>query len=290
MKWSEPANPRDLRNERNTICIQGSDTAAEISGYADIGMKKEALRLIRRVLAKRRILPEEFGEAVRTIGLYSSSENLKKWKPKLEAAYNRQSRRFKRKTRSYMVEMYGSIEEWEAVLPFVSIRRPSSASEILFGMLALIELDKLEDARVLATRCRRALSLSTDRFEQSLLLEALACFLARTHRWSDAIELWQHAPLDQPFRRNALSGIVKIHLARAFEAIESGLKALAELKRNPELSLCLPGNDLGMTQQAEKELLKFRRGIEKLLPTERRKELGIQAENNLDSKSWPSLA
>ena len=277
MKQSEPANPRNLRNERDTIFIQGSDTAAEISGYADIGMKKEALRLIRRVLAKRRILPEEFGEAVRTIGLYSSSENLKKWKPKLEAAYNRQSRRFKRKTRAYMVEMYGSLEEWEATLQFVSVRRPSSASEILFGMLALLELDKLEDAKVLATRCRRALSLSTDRFGRSLLLEALACFLARTHRWSDAGEMWRQAPLDQPFRRNALSGIVQLHLGCAFEAAETGLRLLAELKEQGggEVSLCLPGNELALTLDAEKELLKFKRGIEKLLPTERRKDLGI---------------
>jgi hypothetical protein len=87
--------------------------------------------------------------------------------------------------------------------------------------------------------------------------------------------MWQQAPLDEPLRRNALSGIVQIHLARAFEAIESGLNALAELKRNPELSLCLPGNDLGMTQEAEKELLKFKRGIKKLLPEDARKELGI---------------
>lgn len=80
---------------------------------------------------------------------------------------------------------------------------------------------------------------------------------------------------DQPFRRDAPSGIVKIHLGRAWEAIENGLKAVAELKRNPELSLCLPNNDLGLTCDAEKELLKFKRGIEKLLPEEARKELGI---------------
>ena len=74
MKQSEPANPKNPRLQQNTICIQGSDIAAEISGYADIGMKKEALRLIRRVLAKRRILSEEFGEAVRTIGVFFDFE------------------------------------------------------------------------------------------------------------------------------------------------------------------------------------------------------------------------
>jgi hypothetical protein len=87
-------------------------------------------------------------------------------------------------------------------------------------------------------------------------------------------------PFKEPFRRDALSGIVKIHLARAFEAIESGLKALADLKRNPEMSLCLPGNDLRLTQDAETELLKFKRGIDKLLPDKARKDLGISTQNN----------
>ena len=252
--------------------VQPLALAAEISGYADLGMKREALRLTRRVLEKRGILPEEFAEAVRTIGVLSDFE---KWKPELEAAYNRQSRKFKRRARSLMVEMYGSMGEWESATQFLSVRKPSSAGEVFFGMEALLELNKLEEAKMLATLCRRALSFVTDRFEQSLLLDALAKFFARTHEWNRAVEAWQHAPLDQPFRRDALSGIVKIHLGRAWEAIDNGLKALSELKRNPGLSLCLPKNDLGLTHDAEKALLKFKRGINKLLPEETRKQLGI---------------
>src|SRR5437899_11741839 len=103
MKQNEPANPKNLRDERSTMTTGISGSAAEISGYADIGMKKEALRLIRRVLAKRRILSEEFGEAVRTIGVFFDFE---KWKARLEAAYDGQSRKFKRKTGPYMVELY----------------------------------------------------------------------------------------------------------------------------------------------------------------------------------------
>ena len=277
MKQSEPANPKNPRLQQNTICIQGSDIAAEISGYADIGMKKEALRLIRRVLAKRRILSEEFGEAVRTIGVFFDFE---KWKARLEAAYDRQSRKFKRKTRPYMVEMYGSLGEWQTALQFLSVRKPSSASEIFFGMEVLLELDKLQDAEALAVRCRKALSFATNGFEQSLLLDTLGRFFARTHKWDYAIAAWQHAPLDEPFRRDALSGIVKLHLAGTFEAIESGLKALAELKQNPELSLCLPENDFNLTLEAERELLKFKRGIEKLLPERARKRLGISFEES----------
>ena len=181
-----------------------------------------------------------------------------------------------------MVELYGSLREWETTVQFLSVRKPSSAGEIMFGMEALLQLNRLEEAKTLAAFCRRALSFVTDRFSQSVLLDALASFLARTRQWDYAIAAWQHAPLDEPFRRDALSGIVKIHLARAWEAIESGTRLLIGLKKqaNNELSLCLPGNDLKLTLDAEKELLKFRRGIEKLLPAETRKELGIATENN----------
>lgn len=273
----ERRQPLSLADLRNRTCIQGSAIAAEISGYVDLGMKRQALRVIRRVLAKPRILPDEFSEAVRTIGVFSDFE---KWKPELEAAYNRQSRKFKRKTRSLMVEMYGSMREWEKAVQFLSVRKPSSAGEIFFGMKALLELSKLEEAKTLATLCRRALSFVKDRFEQSLLLDTLGSFFARTHQWDHAIAAWQHAPLNEPFRRDALSGIVKIHLGRAFEAIETGLRLLAELKKQPndELSLCLPENDLALMLQAEKELLKFKRGTDKLLPNKARKELGVIAE------------
>jgi hypothetical protein len=275
MEQSEPANPRNPGDDRNAALPQWSAIAAETSGCCDLGMKREALRLVSKILAKDRILPEEFSEAVRTIGIHGSS--FKKWKPKLEAAYNRQPREFKREVRPYMVELYGSLREWETTVRFLSVRKPCCVSEIFFGMEALLALDRFEDAGVLAGRCKRALCSATDRFEQSLLIEALASFFARTHHWGAAIELWQQAPLYQPFRRDALAGIVQLHLAFAYESIEIGLRKLSELKESPDTAsaLCLPGNDSGLTKHAEKALLKLKRGIEKLLPEKARKQLGM---------------
>ena len=277
MKQNEPVNPRILRAERNAISFHGSTIAAEISGYADTGMKDEALRAVRRVLARRRILPEEFGEALRTMGIYLSSKTWKQWRPILEAAYNRQSRQFKRKVRSEMLSMYACLGEWETALQFVELRKLSNSADVLFGMQVLLELDKLEDAQVLACRCRKALRRTPDRFHQAVVLIALGAFFSRTRRWSGAIEAWEAMPLEQPFRSNALSGIVEIHLARAFEAVERGLQWLAELKENPnnDNELCLPGNDLKLTLDAERDLLKFKRGINKLLPEKAQKQLGM---------------
>ena len=281
MKQNEPPIPRNLRNERNAISVYGSTTAAEICGYADIGMKDEALRAVRALLEKRRILPEEFSEAVRTMGIYLSCKTWKAWKPKIDTAYNRQSGMFKRKVRADMLSIYASFGEWETALPFIELRALPTYADALFGIEVLLELDKLEEAEVLASRCWKALRRTPDRFQQAMMLTALGAFFSRTRGWSDAIEAWEAMPLEQPFRRDALSGIVKIHLARAFEAVQRGLQWVAELKKNPnnDNELTLPGNELALTAQAEKELLKFKRGIEKLLPDKARKELGINAVN-----------
>ena len=45
----------------------------------------------------------------------------------------------------------------------------------------------------------------------------------------------------------------------------------------------MPGNDLALTRDAEKELLKFERGIEKLLPEEARKQLHVMTADELFS-------
>jgi len=277
MEQSEPVNPRVVCSERTTGCVYDSPVAAEISGYIDIGMKDEALRLTRKVLEKRRILPDEFSVAVRTIGVYGSS--FKRWRTKLEAAYNRQSRRFKRKVRADMLGIYASLNDREIAVQFIDVRRPTYP-DVLFGMDALLKLNKLEEAQLLASQCAKALRSTTDRFEQSVLLTGLGEYYSRIQRWDDALAAWEHMPLEQPFRRDALSGIVKIHLARALRAIDRGLQALSELKKKPDNGnqLSLPGNDLALTAQAQKELLKFERRISKLLPEKAWKELGIIAD------------
>jgi tetratricopeptide (TPR) repeat protein len=274
MKAKQPVNPKQSEAQRDRMNIQPLALAAEISGYCDIGMKREALRLARKVFEKRCSSPEEFFEAIRAIGVHSDFRRLK---PQIEAAYGRQSRRFKSKARHDMLYMYAALGDWETAGQFVSVQNVSSAAEMSFSMEVWLALDKLEDAQHLPAKCQKAFRFMKDPSDQSFLIETLAPFLARTHRWDEAIAIWQQAPLDHPFRRDALSGIVKIHLGRAWEAIERGLHLLSELRQKPNIedSIALPNNDVELTRGAERQLLKFKRGINKLLPEKSRKDFGI---------------
>jgi hypothetical protein len=243
-----------------------------------MGTKRDALRLVRNILQKKGLIRGEFFEVITAIGMFSTFH---RWKSQIEAAYDRQSRRFKRQVRVDMLAMYAANEDWDDAFRFVDVRRAKTPAEMLFSMDVLLELGKLDDAAYLAKRCKRVLSYAADPSDQSLLLAALGRFCSRTHRWEDALAVWEHMPLDQAHRRDALSGIVQIHLARALESIERGLHLLSELRKNPNIEnrLSLPENDEGLTRDAEKELLKFKRGIEKLLPEKTRKQLGMMCPN-----------
>ena len=66
---------------------------------------------------------------------------------------------------------------------------------------------KIEEAEVLAMRCKKTLLFVTGEFERSLLHYALGQFFARTHQWDHALAAWQEAPPDSGIARNVLSGI-----------------------------------------------------------------------------------
>jgi hypothetical protein len=194
--------------------------------------------------------------------------------------------------RSDMLALYAETGDWKAARPFVSIHRTSKVNDFCFGMDVLLELGELKAAETLATRCRKLLRFVPDRFQQSIPLRALGDFFSRTHRWDKALAVWEAIPLEQPFRRNVLNGIVEIHLARALEATRRGLDLLSELKKNPDMEneVCLPNNDVLMTQEAEKELLQFQRSIDTLLPQKMRQELGISLKGSSLDQSFECLA
>ena len=184
----------------------------------------------------------------------------------------------------------GYHDDCEIAVQLIDVRRPKYP-DVIFGMEVLLKLNKLKEAQMLASHCAKALRSTTDRFEQSVRLTGLGEYYSGIQRWDDALAAWEHMPLEQPFRRDALNGIVKIHLARALHAATRGLQLLSELKKNPdkEIQLIAPGNDLALMLDAEKELLKFKRGIEKILREKVRKDLGIPIQSDhQNAKSTPT--
>ena len=249
----------------------------ELYGYSDIGMKSAGLKLVRKILAKQLIEPVEFTATINTIGMYGSSADLRKWAEAVEAAYARQTPKTKKAINGDMLRYYQAVGNSESAVRFVTTQELKDTANALFIMELFLETNRMKEAKQFSRRCAKALVCEDDRFHASVLIEALAIYYARIREWDNALYFWERAPLEEPFRENATSGIVEIHLARALDATTQGLESLAELKKHsdPEDALSLPGNDDGMTLDAEKALQRYKRGIETLLHIKRRRELGL---------------
>jgi len=76
---------------------------------------------------------------------------------------------------------------------------------------------------------------------------------------------------------------VELHLMQILSIIREELATVSELPFDFTDELTVPGNTEGMRKEMEKELRRFQRAVEKLVPEKRRRELGF-AENNDKSK------
>jgi hypothetical protein len=182
-----------------------SSLLTELSGYLDLSMTKEAQNMTARILMQPHLSADEFSGAIVAIGM---GMNCKKWKLRLESAYDRLSRTHKRRARSAMLVFYCSIGDSKNAERFLSLRSLHSPHELFFAMDVLLELEMLAKAKGLAKKCEKALAAAQTSFDRSLMIEALASYYARIRNWDRAFDLWQVAPRDQPFARRAATGTI----------------------------------------------------------------------------------
>ena len=160
-----------------------------------------------------------------------STAALRKCQGPVEAAYAGLTKIGKKETACKMLGYYYSLEDWENAARFLPARGDKYEMPLYFAMGVLLKTKRMNEADLLAKRCLKWLKLAADGFEKSEVIQVLAEYFAQIGDLEAALDLWERAPLDQPFRQNALSGIVKIHLARALESVRSGLLALDELRK-----------------------------------------------------------
>jgi hypothetical protein len=251
-----------------------SKLAVELSGYVDCGMKDLALKLSGEILDNERISPSEFIGVIRALGVCSDMEE---WTARIEAAYRRQSAKFRDMVRESMVAFYNCTKDWKKAARFIRLRTLHDPHDLVFAMGVLLELDQLDKAKHVFVKCYRLLDEPMPSFGQYLLLEACASYFTRIGEWEQAIHLWRFAPLQDAFARRALVDIAEMYAARALMEARKGLAVLKETRKqlDPENEIVLPGNDDSMNDDWEKELLKLSGALEEIVPQERWKELGI---------------
>jgi hypothetical protein len=254
-----------------------SQPTSELNGFVEMGMKREALKLARRILKKIDISTVDFRDAMQAILI--QADNYKLWTPVVESAYARLLKHDKHIVRPYMLYFYHSCKNYEAAAKFVPHRFVGAfdTKELAFACETWLELNRMDKMENLAKKLLWAIKEVDVPFMRTHLAKCLAEYYARKGHWGKAVELWEFVQLDNIFYRDAVEGVVDIHVAGALLAIKRGFELMKKFNQNydPEMETTLPGNDGKIQRGAGKKFRKLQRLLEKVVPEKRRKELGL---------------
>ena len=247
---------------------------SELSGQSELGAKREMRILTRAILRHPDLGVAELWEAVTSIGMMDSSRTFRK---EVENTYQRMRPKERHRARSIMMDYYYMINEFDLALSFCSIRSLNSPSELMFAMDLYLHANRLDEAKAVARKCEKALPKAETASDAGSLIEAIACYHARCRNWGAALEAWSLAPRDEPMARNAAVGRAEVFIAGALDAISSELATVTRLMKQPpsELNLSLPGIEDKLYKDTQRDLLRIKRGLERLLPGRSRRAFGL---------------
>ncbi len=182
MKFKSNSRTNDTAPEENRF-------SGEMRGYIELGMQHEALHLARRLLKRDPLEPEAFNAALD--GLLVHCDRLKRLAPAVESAYARLSKRGQLQVRSSTLGFWYSLKEFEKAAALIPKRLDDSvdAQDVAFGIDVLLNLNRLEEARVWVRKVIRSANLACNDWDGGLLQSVLAEFYARDRDWEQAIRL-----------------------------------------------------------------------------------------------------
>jgi hypothetical protein len=246
--------------------------AQELEGLIDLGATKQAVKVVRQILKLKTPSASALWHAVRALEMMDGPRH---WRSDIEAMYGRLTKRDQRRARSAMLRYYYSIDEPQLALSFCSVRDLHSAPDLMFAMELCLDTNKLAEAKKIARKCEK---MKIDNpFDASARCQALASYYARIDKWWLAFRQWNDAPRDQPISRQAVNGCIEVLLAMALAGIEAELRTVTQLRStvDPHLAVSLPGIQNELLDQTERDLLRFKRGMERLFPPERQRAFGL---------------
>jgi hypothetical protein len=238
-------------------------------------MKRDACRLARQILKQPTIKATEFNGALEAILIHAG--RLKLWKPLIETAYVRLSKRDTRLVQSYMLWLYDSLHDWESAYRFLPAR-PKAALDLLFSMETLLNLRKVAAAKPIQRKCLRMLNQRIDTADAAALLDALARYHAQLGQLGTAENYWKVvAALDEPFARNGMTGLVEIQAVRGLFYVVTGLCQIEDYKKRgtDDQAITLPHKRDAVLAQAERHLKRYQKDLERIVPSDELWRFGV---------------
>ena len=166
-----------------------------------------------------------------------------------------------------MLGYYCSINDMKSAMKFAS--NPKNGAELFMAMDVCLANDRLDEAEKLFFRGKNKMQGAMSDFNWSMLFTAMAHYCERAGNLDEAEQYWlQASELDEPLLRDALTGLVKIQIVRAWNHLRRGFWQIEKFKPNinATMALTLPGNHDILLADARKELEAYREALEKIVP------------------------
>ena len=256
----------------------------ELDGLIDMRQKARIWMLCRHLLARPRLSPDGLSAVVRAIGMFGT---LRGWAAKLEAAYQRQPAKLRRALAGPMLLFYGGFNDWSNAGRFAAVRREWQPVEAALAMEALLSAGRMKEAKRLERICDRAgeaicMEFSSAEEMPDALQEAFgwfahacALFAAREGDYDRAANFWEFVPEEHRMEMTALFGQLDAQLGKIWRLLDEGTRVLNRMAGGDPTMLALPGNHDALTEPYRGTLARYRRAVERLLPSEQRKEFGL---------------
>jgi tetratricopeptide (TPR) repeat protein len=237
----------------------------EMKGFYELGMGKEALKIVRLLLKYRPVHPFVFKEAVQTILV--QADYCRTWRRSVEKAYVQSSNRNRRTLRPDMLRFYISLWDYRSALKFIP-KRPENIGDLVFSLWTFLELKMMDQAKPLWRKCRGLLGRVDDRFDRAMLIDALAQYHAQIGELGAAEDYWIHAPEEEPFFENAARGLVKIEAIRGQFYVMAGELSFEHMRpeANRELDLVIPANSKARMSDVLKDLKRYSAALYRVVP------------------------
>ncbi len=271
-----PVRQRYSQNDRPAGRGHSDPVLTELEGYNELGMKKDAVRLAKRLLRVHDITDVQFKAALQT--LLSLDARLKPSRAGIEKAYARLSAKAQRRVRFWMLSYHHSTKNYLAAKQFIPKRfnGPLGLIELAFAWDVWSGLDDKKSLQKHFKIMTAGADAASDPFTHSVLLASLGDYFLRTGEWRLAAESYREIPVEFVNAHQAVLGPVLAIYGELLAACAAAHKTLALFKTHHELQVEVPlvGNLVWQNRDIEKQLNALQHGLRRLLGKKRLKELG----------------
>ncbi len=249
----------------------------ELEGFIGLGMQKEALQLSRILLRSRPAHPTVFSETLTALLIHA--DRLRPWRALVERTYADLPKHSRNLVGSEMLSFYVSIRDWQAAAAFVPTR-PETPHELVFTMWTLLNMRRIHEARPIQRKCLRLLRVTRDRFEASMLLDALADYHAQIGELDSAESYWSVSPPEQPLFQSAAQALVQAQAVRGKYWVAAVQRAVedSDAPLGDHTELILPGNADSLSRRTFKKLTRYLAALESIVPEMEMWRFGVERE------------